>query len=68
MLVRQLVQVKMRISATTVNFHEQLRNALLHDLIPGYPFYMVPSEYRKLAEQKSSRDFSEEFCTSLLKH
>src|SRR5437773_11298962 len=36
MLIRQPVQVKMRISATTVNFHEQLGNALLHDLIPGY--------------------------------
>src|SRR5438093_11822799 len=50
MLSRQLVQVKMRISATTVNFHEQLRNALLHDdLTPlGIAFYIVPSEYRKL--------------------
>jgi len=46
MLVRQPVEVKMSISATTVNFHEQLRNALLHDdLIPlGIAFYIVPSE------------------------
>ena len=50
MLVRQPVQVKMSVSAITVNFHEQLRNALLHDdLIPlGIAFYIVPSEYRKL--------------------
>jgi len=33
MLVRQLVQVKMNISAITVNLHEQLRNTLLQDLI-----------------------------------
>ena len=32
-LVRQLVQVKMNISAITVNLHEQLRNTLLQDLI-----------------------------------
>ena len=33
MLVRQSVQVKMNISPTTVNFHEQLPAALLQDLI-----------------------------------
>ena len=50
MLVRQPVEVKMSISATTVNLHEQLRNALLHDdlISLGIAFYIVPSEYRKL--------------------
>ena len=33
MLVRQLVQVKMNISAIIVNLHEQLPNTLLQDLI-----------------------------------
>jgi hypothetical protein len=36
MLVRQSVKVKVSISATTVNFREQLPNALLQDLIPPF--------------------------------